>query len=377
MDFHCSPTSPGRYALSKGAKVSASRNPGSRRTWIWGDETVWQAAGLREDFSKLTFGKIEERLEETLIERTIEECKLNERPQNVKGFDLDGNTFISLPFLLYSTTTYVCASPKQEKRRSDTARPREHLMDSDEIILAEYQMSGKDCRIIQTRSVQQAQRHSMIRQRPMLERVQCNCKSSKPNGIQKHGYYSQMNEYVQRDVSYIIRLCVCFRMNIMLAFVKRGVESEALEYFLSSILQTLIWVSTGSDTEGHDKIKGWRELRNVSYKVLENRERHYVATKCKVDRRKAGEAAVHGAYPAPVVSNSGNPVIFRTFKYTTSSSVKNRYLVIWLSGPLSVLAALLASLMALHSRIRVEKRLNSTSIPSSISINRCAIANLD
>lgn len=61
------------------------------------------------------------------------------------------NTFISLPFLLYSTTTYVCASPQQEKRRSDTARPREHLMDSDEIILAEYQMSGKDCRIIQTR----------------------------------------------------------------------------------------------------------------------------------------------------------------------------------------------------------------------------------
>lgn len=47
MDFHCSPTSPGRYALSKGAKVSASRNPGSRRTWIWDDETVWQAAGLR------------------------------------------------------------------------------------------------------------------------------------------------------------------------------------------------------------------------------------------------------------------------------------------------------------------------------------------
>lgn len=47
MDFHCSPTSPGRYALSKGTKVSPSRNPGSRRTWIWDDETVWQAAGLR------------------------------------------------------------------------------------------------------------------------------------------------------------------------------------------------------------------------------------------------------------------------------------------------------------------------------------------
>lgn len=33
------------------------------------------------------------------------------------------------------------------------ARPsvRERLMDSGEIILAEYQMSGKDCRIIQTR----------------------------------------------------------------------------------------------------------------------------------------------------------------------------------------------------------------------------------
>lgn len=32
--------------------------------------------------------------------------------------------------------------------------------------------------------------------------------------------------------------------------------------------------------EGRDKIKDWRELRNVSYKVLENRERHYVTTKC-------------------------------------------------------------------------------------------------
>lgn len=47
MDFHCSPTSPGRYALSKGTKVSASRNPESRGTWMWDDEMVWQAAGLR------------------------------------------------------------------------------------------------------------------------------------------------------------------------------------------------------------------------------------------------------------------------------------------------------------------------------------------
>lgn len=42
---------------------------------------------------------------------------------------------------------------RNRRRKSNTSRPRtrEHLMDSGEIILAEYQMSGKDCRIIQTR----------------------------------------------------------------------------------------------------------------------------------------------------------------------------------------------------------------------------------
>lgn len=42
---------------------------------------------------------------------------------------------------------------RNTRRISNTARPsiHERLMDSREIILAEYQMSGKDCRIIQTR----------------------------------------------------------------------------------------------------------------------------------------------------------------------------------------------------------------------------------
>lgn len=56
MDFHCSPTSPGRYALSKGTKVSASRNPGSRTTWIW--EMVWRAAGLRCSSHLLLFSAL-------------------------------------------------------------------------------------------------------------------------------------------------------------------------------------------------------------------------------------------------------------------------------------------------------------------------------
>lgn len=41
--------------------------------------------------------------------------------------------------------------------------------------------------------------------------------------------------------------------------------------------------------------------------------------------RKAGKAAVHRAYPAPAVSNSGNPVIFRTFKYVCTHARAARY----------------------------------------------------
>lgn len=43
------------------------------------------------------------------------------------------------------------ARPRNRRRESDASARSLALMDSGEIILAEYQMSGKDCRIIQTR----------------------------------------------------------------------------------------------------------------------------------------------------------------------------------------------------------------------------------
>lgn len=36
--------------------------------------------------------------------------------------------------------------------------------------------------------------------------------------------------------------------------------------------------------EGRDEIKGWRKLHNLSYEMLQNRERHYYVTKIyKID----------------------------------------------------------------------------------------------